>query len=206
MALKNVEVQPLFSVPLFRADISDAISPQQVEFIKSLQMNTNQVNLISENLYIFDLPELKSIKSAIQEALNSYAGQVMGIDQKLSVTQSWSLTNPPGVGMHGHSHSNSLVSGSFYYAPLPEPPARMIFQRHSGYRQIELNPEQGKRNIFNTNMNVVEPKTGEVVMFPSNLTHLVEANGSNEPRHAIAFNSFVRGKIGSFRDVSELNV
>jgi len=206
MALKSVVVQPLFSVPLFRADVSDAITSDQVEFIKNLPMVTNQTNLISENLYIFDLPELKSIKDAIQDALNSYSSQVMGISQKLAVTQSWSLTNPPGVGMHGHSHSNSLVSGSLYFAPLPEPQARMIFQRHNGYRQIELNPEQNKANIFNTNMNVVEPKTGQVVMFPSNLTHMVEPNNSNEPRHAIAFNSFVRGKIGSFRDVSELNV
>lgn len=206
MALANVEVQPLFSVPLFRADISSAISNDQIEFIKNLPMLKNQVNLISENLYIFDLPELKSIKDAVQEALNTYASQVMGISQRLSVTQSWSLMNPPGVGMHGHSHSNSLVSGSLYFAPLPEPQARMIFQRTSGYRQIELNPEQDKRNIFNTTMNVVEPKTGQVVMFPSDLTHMVEPNASNEPRHAIAFNSFVRGKIGSFRDVSELNV
>lgn len=206
MGMKQVEVQPLFSVPLFRADISDAITPSQVEFIKALPMNTNQVNLISDNLYIFDLPELKSIKDAVNEALQTYAQQVMGITHKLAVTQSWSLTNPPGVGMHGHSHSNSLVSGSLYYAPLPEPQARMIFQRHNGYRQIELDPDQDKRNIFNTNMNVVEPKTGHIVMFPSNLTHMVEPNQSQEPRHAIAFNSFVRGKIGSFRDVSELNV
>ena len=206
MALKKIEVQPLFSTPVFRADISDHISPEQIAFIQKLPMNRNQVNQISENLYIFNLPELKSISDAVKEALDTYAREVMGISQKLSVTQSWALTNPPGVGMHAHAHSNSIVSGSLYYAPLPSPPARMIFDRYDGYRQIELVPAQGKRNIFNTPMNVIEPRTGEIVLFPSNLNHMVEQNTSSQPRHAIAFNSFVRGKIGDFRDVSELNV
>lgn len=114
MALTNFEVQPLFAEPFMRVDISHAISPEQERFIKDLKMIQNQTNLISENLYIFDLPELASIKEAVQEALDLYADKVMGIPQRLYVTQSWSLVNRPSIGMHGHSHSNSLVSGSLY--------------------------------------------------------------------------------------------
>ena len=50
-------------------------------------------NLISENLYIFEEPELESIKNAVQEVLDIYAGEVMCISQRLYVTQCWSLTN-----------------------------------------------------------------------------------------------------------------
>lgn len=206
MAIANYEVQALFAEPIFRADISHAISPQQVEYINNVKMVKNQVNLISENLYLFNDPEMKSIADAVQEVLDVYAREVMGIPQQLYVTQSWSLMNEPDVGMHGHSHSNSLISGSLYYTDLPEPVAKMVFDRHKTYQQLELVPEGDKTNIYNAPMNVITPRKGEVLLFPSGLQHFVEPNSSPLPRHSIAFNTFIKGKLGDYRDVSELTL
>lgn len=169
-------------------------------------MVKNQINLISDDLYIFRAPEMKSIASSVQEALDVYARDVMGISQSLYVTQSWTLINPPGIGMHGHSHSNSIVSGSLYYTDLPSPSSRMVFERHSSYQQLELGPEADKSNIYNAVRNAIEPKRGDLILFSSRLSHFVEANNSALPRHAIAFNAFVRGTLGSYRDVSELRL
>jgi uncharacterized protein (TIGR02466 family) len=204
MPIGHHEARPLFVEPYLRVDLGQAITGDQIEFVKSLKMVQNQVNLISENLYIFEEPELKSIKDAVREALQLYAREVMGIPHELYVTQSWSLINQPGVGMHGHTHSNSVVSGSLYFCEMPEPPARMIFDRHRTYQQLELLPQQGKVNLFNTTKNVVEPKQNELILFSSSIHHFVEPNGSTQPRYSIAFNTFVRGKLGSYRDVSEL--
>ena len=202
----DYEVQPLFAEPFLRADIGNAITNEQVEFIKNLKMVHNQQNLISENLYIFEEPELASIKEAVQEVLDIFAKEVMGIPQKLYVTQSWSLVNHPNVGMHGHSHSNSLISGSLYYTDLPAPVSNMIFDRHRTYQQLELTPERDKRNIFNTKMNVVTPQRNDLILFSSGLQHFVETNRSSEPRYSIAFNTFIKGKLGDYRDVSELTL
>lgn len=206
MALAQYELQPLFAEPIFRVDLSHAISDEQVAFIKNLEMVDNRQNLISENLYIFEEPELLSIKQAVQEALDTYARDVMGVPHKLYVTQSWSLINQPNVGMHGHSHSNSLISGSLYYTDMPEPVAGMIFDRHRGYQQLELNPSRERQNIYNTPLNIIKPKKGEVILFSSGLQHFVEPNTSNEPRYSIAFNTFIKGKLGDYRDVSELTL
>jgi len=206
MAIEKYEVQPLFAEPFFRTSIIDAISDEQVEFIQNLTMLQNKANLISENLYLFEEPEMKSIKDAVQEALDFYASEVMGLTQKLYVTQSWSLVNNPNVGMHGHSHSNSLISGSLYFCELPQPVASMIFDRHNSYQLLQLNPEREKQNIYNTPLNIVTPKQGELILFNSGLQHLVETNTSNKPRYSIAFNTFIKGKIGDFRDVSELTL
>jgi uncharacterized protein (TIGR02466 family) len=206
MAITEYDVQPLFAEPFFRTNISDAISDEQIDYLKNLKMRKNKSNLISDNLYIFEEPELKSIKDAVQEALNVYAQEVMGITQTLFVTQSWTLVNNPNVGMHGHSHSNSLISGSLYYCELPQPVASMFFDRHNTYQQLQLNPEQEKQNIFNTPLNVVTPETGEVILFSSGIQHFVEPNTSNQPRYSIAFNTFIKGKLGEFRDVSELTL
>tara|TARA_R110002072_G_scaffold15856_33_gene62901 strand:+ start:7119 stop:7742 length:624 start_codon:yes stop_codon:yes gene_type:complete len=204
MAACEYTVKPLFAEPYFITSIADAISPEQIKFIKGLKMLENQVNMISEELYIFDQPELRSIADAVQASLDTYASEIMGISQELYVTQSWALANPPGVGMHGHAHSNSIVSGSLYYSDLPEPVSNMIFDRHRMYQQLALSPEEGKANIYNTTKNIVQPKKGSLVLFSSSLLHFVEPNQSSETRHSIAFNTFLRGKIGSFRDVSEL--
>ena len=204
MSAISYEVRPLFVEPFFRANIADAITPQQIQFIQKLKMVNNMENLISENLYIFEEPELKSIKDAVQDVLDIYAQEVMCISQKLYVTQSWSLTNNRNVGMHGHSHSNSVLSGSLYYCELPEPTANMIFTRHVSYQQIDLAPDRNKRNVYNTPVHGVTPKQNDVILFSSRLTHMVEPNLSNQPRHAIAFNTFVKGKLGVYRDVSEL--
>lgn len=206
MAITEYDVQPLFAEPFFRTNISDAISDEQIDYLKNLKMRKNKSNLISDNLYIFEEPELKSIKDAVQEALDVYAQEVMGITQTLFVTQSWTLVNNPNVGMHGHSHSNSLISGSLYYCELPQPVASMFFDRHNTYQQLQLNPEQEKQNIFNTPLNFVKPETGEVILFSSGIQHFVEPNTSNQPRYSIAFNTFIKGKLGEFRDVSELTL
>ena len=204
MPVNTYEARPLFAEPVFRANIAGSITPAQIAFIQNLKMVNNMENFISENLYIFEEPELKSIKDAVHEVLEIYAREVMGITQRLYVTQSWSLTNMPGVGMHGHSHSNSILSGSLYYCELPEPVANMIFTRHVTYQQIDLAPDPTKRNPYNAPVNGVVPKQNDVILFSSRLTHLVEPNTSGRPRHAIAFNTFVKGKLGKYRDVSEL--
>ena len=200
------EVQPLFATPFFRADVGHAITRDQIEYIQSLKMVTNRTNLISENLYIFQEPELKPISDAIQEVLDLYAKEIMGISQSLYVTQSWSLINNPGIGMHTHAHSNSVISGSLYYTELPSPPSRMVFDRHTFYQQLQLGPSKEKQNIYNTPVNVIEPKMNEVLLFPSELNHQVEPNQSSQPRHSIAFNCFVKGQLGNYRDVSELKL
>lgn len=203
---RDYTVKPLFAEPHFVTNIADAISPKQIEFIKSIKMIENQMNHISEELYLFNRPELRSIREAVGEALATYAREVMGIAHVLEVTQSWALMNPPGVGMHAHTHSNSLVSGSLYYAPMPNPPGNMVFERTNGYRQIEMEVKADKTNIYNTQRNAVVPKQGDLVLFSSSILHFVETNQSNQNRYSIAFNAFPRGKIGNLRDVSELKL
>ncbi|MBU1757405.1 MAG: hypothetical protein KJ703_10575 [Alphaproteobacteria bacterium] len=205
-AVRDFAVKPLFAEPHFITNIAHAISATQIDFIKSVKMQQNQMNHISEDLYLFERPELASLREAVDTALATFAQEVLGICHELAVTQSWALMNPPGVGMHAHTHSNSLVSGSLYYAPLPDPPGNMVFERTNGYRQIEMAVNQEKTSIYNAQRNAIIPKQGDLVLFSSSILHFVEVNRSDENRHSIAFNAFPRGTIGNYQDVSELKL
>ena len=206
MTQVKYEVSPLFAEPIFRADIGHAISDAQIDYLKNLPMIQNRTNFISDNLYIFNEPEMASIKHAVHEVLDVYAREVMGISQKLYVTQSWTLKNQQNIGMHGHTHSNSLISGSLYFCDLPPEGGRMIFDRNRTYQQLQLPPEDGKQNLYNAPMNVITPKKNEILLFSSSLQHLVESNMSAQTRYSIAFNTFLKGTIGNYRDVSVLEL
>ncbi len=206
MPVASHEVYPMFVEPYFRANIAGTVTPQQIAYIKNLKMVNNPENMISENLYIFEEPELKSIKDAVQEVLDIYARDVLCIPQQIYVTQSWSLVCKPNAGMHGHSHSNSILSGSLYYCELPDPPSSMVFTRHTSYQQIDLPPDPNKRNIYNSPINRITPRQDDILLFSSRLTHLVEQNTSGQPRYSIAFNTFVKGRVGDYRAVTELKL
>ena len=206
MASTSHQVIALFAEPLFKANIASAISAEQIDFIKKLKMRDNIENLISENKYIFEEPQLKSIKDAVQEVLDIYAAQVMCIPQRLYVTQSWSLINKSNAGMHGHAHSNSIISGSLYYCELPQPAAAMTFVRQTSYQQIDLRPPPDKRNVYNTPITSVTPAQNEILLFPSSLTHNVDSNVTGQTRYSIAFNTFVKGQLGDYRAVTELKL
>jgi uncharacterized protein (TIGR02466 family) len=206
MATIEYEVHPLFAVPYFMADIGSAISDTQIDYIKNLKVIRDHDNMISENLYILQDSKLANINTAVQDVLDVYANEVMGIKQKLYVTQSWSLINSPNARMQGHPRSNSIISGWMYYCGLPDPVSNVVFERHNSYQQLELIPQVEKRNVYNTLANSVTPEKNKIILFPSGLQHRVEVNKTGEPRYSIAFNCFIKGRLGNYRDVSELSL
>lgn len=206
MPTSEYELKALFAEPIFRISIADAITREQVDYVKNLKMVDNESNQISENTYIFNEPQLTPIAKAVHDVLDFYSKEVMGIPQKLYVTQSWSLINNSKVGMHAHAHSNSVISGSLYFCELPDPPSRMIFHRHKCHRQIDLQPTAGPKTVYNAHSNGITPAQGELILFSSELTHMVEPNASSKSRYSIAFNTFVKGRLGGYRNISELHL
>jgi ectoine hydroxylase-related dioxygenase (phytanoyl-CoA dioxygenase family) len=200
------EVRPLFAEPLFRATISGAFSAEQIAWLQGLEMVHHSGNYISNNLYVLEQPEMRSAKAAIQEVLDLYARDVMCIPQRLHVTQSWALMQNPNASMQGHSYPNSVLSGLVYYDVLQAPGPNVLFSRHDTYQQIELVPDSDKRNVFNVPTTRVALKQNDVMLFSSRLTHLVEANRTGQVRCSLAFNTFVKGKLGSYREMSELTL
>src|SRR5690606_2821148 len=57
-------------------------------------------------------------------------------------------------------------------------------------------------NIYNCKSWGYTPKTNDVCLFPSVVTHSVDPNESSEDRWCLAFNVFVRGDIGVLHKIS----
>ena len=49
-------------------------------------------------------------------------------------------------------------------------------------------------------------KTGDIVLFPSSLTHMVETKEGDNTRVSLAFNVFIKGTIGNNKQLTELKL
>lgn len=190
-------ILPLFSVPVCRVNLGEP-SPEQLEKIQhqTWVLNRSQTHN-SENLHVLEtLPELHN---QITQHLNQLV-QVLGFDSTATpfhITTSWVNRANPGAGADAHHHSNSMISGVYY----PEDcggTAPIRFHRAEHYHNLWsdlINLPEQTHTLHNTRQIVVSPSAGDLIMWPSHLSHSVDSNLGTQPRYSVAFNSFVRGVL-----------
>ena len=165
-----------------------------------IQHHNGTTNRQSEDTFLLDKPELANIRAFIEAKLHKFVTEIMASTDKLVITQSWLNKNKKGESHHEHVHPNSMVSGVWYpqiHEQLPP-----IQFRSRGQRDISLQTE--KYNTFNSATFMLPMKRGELILFPSNLTHSVPVNNSEEERISLSFNSWPKGNMGDERSLTYL--
>ncbi len=177
------ELMQLFPTPVM-------ICPYPVDYTRELEWINNQecrkenqggdggsgqkihYNRQSEDTFVLDRPELANVKAFIEAKLHQYVTQIYASTDKLVITQSWLNKSKKGESHHEHVHPNSMVSGVWYPAIHEQLPP--IQFRNKGQRDISLQTE--KFNTFNSATFMLPMKRGELILFPSNLSHSVPTN------------------------------
>jgi uncharacterized protein (TIGR02466 family) len=148
---------------------------------------------------LLDQPQFANLKKQIQEKVDEYVYEVLGVTrkQKWLITTSW-LNKAPTGGYHpSHWHSNSLISGVYYLKTNPTSGA-ICFHKERSHNNIWRDTfciDFEKTNEYNTDC-AISPKPNDLLLFPSILNHSVLDNLSQEDRYSLAFNVFPRGIIG----------
>ena len=103
-----------------------------------------------------------------------------------------------------HNHANSYVSGVFYVAADDKVDNIIFHKPGAGPQRIKL--EGTKYNTFNSYTWWYTVKTGDLILFPSHLTHGVDMKKKEETdtRIALSFNVFFKGTIGNKLQLTEL--
>ena len=201
------ELLQLFPIPVM-------ICPYPVDYTKELDWIRNQetrkenrgentnihYNRQSEDTFVLDKPELANIRAFIEAKLHKFVTEIMASTDKLVITQSWLNKNKKGESHQEHVHPNSMVSGVWYpqiHESLPP-----IQFRHRNQRDISLQTE--KYNTFNSATFMLPMKRGELILFPSNLTHSVPVNNTEEERISLSFNSWPKGNMGDIKSLTYL--
>jgi len=196
-------VIPLFSTPVFKVKEKFVMTNDLKNTLKKVKMIDNTFNLMSEDQNILlNNKNFKSLKNYIKKWLDFYTKEILKIkDINFYITQSWLNKTRKDEQHHKHRHTNSLISGVFHFE---DNKSDIVFHRSNDIFNLEFN--YNEYNLYNSGTYKFATESNTLILFPSGLFHSVESNISNEDRHSLSFNTFVKGEIGKYNELNILNI
>jgi uncharacterized protein (TIGR02466 family) len=198
-------INSIFPTPIYMSKLDRKLTPLELKFIDKNKktFTKNEGNITSNNNYILNEKPFLNIKKELDLRVKDYFEKVISSTDTVIpyITQSWLNYTETNQYHHKHKHPNSLVSGVFYIN-CHEELDKIKFFRDDDYKMIK--PETKDWNLWNSETWWFPVKTGDIIMFPSSLTHMVETKEGNNTRISLAFNVFIKGTIGSNKNLTEL--
>jgi uncharacterized protein (TIGR02466 family) len=194
----------LFPTAVGKFSLGRPFTEKELLFIRGQATRANMGNTTSIDNDLFRSQELRDLAGFCHESVNSYLREIYAPKHPVSLefTQSWANYTAPGQYHHKHEHPNSFVSGVLYIAA--DPAKDKIHFYKGGYQQIKLPTENF--NLFNSESWWFEVAPGDLMLFPSSLTHMVETVQTDQTRISISFNTFPKGYIGEDVDLTGLHL
>jgi uncharacterized protein (TIGR02466 family) len=200
-------IHGLFPTPVMFGEMGRAYTKEELAFFKQQQSKTvkNNGNVNTSDTYILNQPVMADIKKVLDEYVTEYYTNIMCVKDKVKpyITQSWINYTKPGEYHHRHAHPNSLVSGVLYLDSNKDKD-KIMFYSSDAYKRIK--PDIATWNLYNSESWWFPVGTGDLVMFPSELQHMVEQKQGKNLRTSLAFNTFIRGDIGNNEELTEIKL
>lgn len=204
--MKELATHGIFPTPIYFSELERDFTKKELKFFEKNKSTTyaNEGNTTSDDNYILNNSELEELKSEVMVAVQKYIDNVLSFKPTVTpyITQSWLNFTEVGQYHHKHAHPNSIVSGVIYVNADEE--NDKIYFYNDSYKQIK--PEINEWNLFNSESWYFTVKTGQVILFPSHLTHMVQTKAGDNTRISLAFNVFLKGNIGINKDLTELKL
>jgi len=200
----EANINGIFPTPIYISKLNRKLTPLELKFVDKHKKYSykNEGNITTNNNYILNEKPFANIKKELDLKVQDYFYKVISPANKITpyITQSWLNYTEKNQYHHKHAHSNSLVSGVFYINCHKEHDKIKFF--NDTYKTIKL--EVKDWNLWNSESWWFPVKTGDVILFPSSLTHMVETKQGDNTRISLAFNVFIKGTVGNNKNLTEL--
>ena len=197
-------INSIFPTPIYISKLKRELTNKELSFIDKTKLDVykNEGNTTSNDNYILNQKAFKNLKEDLDIIVQDYFQKVVSPTDAITpyITQSWLNYTETNQYHHKHQHPNSLVSGVFYINCDDKFDKIKFFK--DGYKTIK--PEIKDWNIWNSETWWFSVKTGDVILFPSSLTHMVETKEGDNTRISLAFNVFIKGTVGNNKNLTEL--
>ena len=137
--------------------------------------------------YVVHKKPLKKLKDFFTEALNDYTKNVLYSDEKLIIINSWISKSEQGDLTEPHTHL-SIINGVFYFN-VPDDETPLIFDTYNCLKE--------RYDIVN------KVKTGDLILFPNELSHWVPVNPNKEDRYCLAFSTLAEEEYNRMKEILE---
>lgn len=203
------EIIGLFSQPLLKTNLPDKFSSittwlnnQEINFSENPEFGS-----VSSNTQILNSPECFELSNYILSLAFKFADEYLNLDHPgYKFTTSWISIKDSNDSHAPHIHSNSIISGVFYYGDYENNTPGITFVQPSipsGEYKLEPryknneNPKHKKHNF--------PAHAGILYMFPSYIPHSVSKNETSSPRKSVAFNIVPTDGLGDSKILNILN-
>jgi uncharacterized protein (TIGR02466 family) len=197
-------INGIFPTPIYISKLDRELTTLELKFVDKNKKDfyKNDGNIRSKNNYILNEKPFINIKKELDLRVQDYFDKVISPNKNITpyITQSWLNYTETNQYHHKHAHPNSLVSGVFYINCHEEHDKIKFF--NDNYKTIKL--EVKDWNLYNSETWWFAVKTGDVILFPSSLTHMVETKEGDNTRISLAFNVFIKGTVGNNKQLTEL--
>ena len=202
----EANINGIFPTPIYISKLDRELTPLELKFVDKNKKDfyKNDGNITSNNNYILNEKTFANIKKELDLRVQDYFNKVISPANNITpyITQSWLNYTETNQYHHKHAHPNSLVSGVFYINCHEEHDKIKFF--NDNYKTIKL--EVKDWNIWNSESWWFSVKTGDIILFPSSLTHMVETKQGDNTRISLAFNVFIKGTVGNNKNLTELHL
>jgi len=203
---------PMFSKPLY-SKILDIDTKKIVSMLEEYDFRTggNEYTLsegidytisITKNLYVLDDKRFKFLKDKIMEEFYKFSRGEMKYPNKFETTTSWFTKSTKNHSGQSHNHNNCMISG-ILYLQTNENSGNIVFENFSNKRyKLEIDDY----NLYNSTECEIRPVDGLLLMFPSEVHHMIQENKSDTTRYSLAFNLTPIGLIGNTKSDSHMTI
>jgi len=203
----QLNVFELFPTPVLKFNIGRNFTKEEVDYIVKKEAEVAQPpfllfigNNTTVNKKILEHPEMIHLKAIVESCLKEWCDKVYnpmyGDKFRLKITQSWLNYTKPGEQHKLHYHPNSIVSGVIYISANIENDMISFLSD----RKMTSFIEPLGLNKFNSVTVNIHVNQGDIILFPSDLSHSVPVNNENYTRVSLAFNSYFEGILGDSDD------
>jgi len=198
-----MHINSLFPIAVAKFELGREFTSDEIAFIDSQPVHKNTGNTTSNDRYVLQHWTMAKLREFVEACTTQYLKSIYTPKQDVSlrVTQSWLNYTKPGEFHHKHSHPNSFVSGVLYVR-ADKAKDKIHFYKDA-YQQIKL--PTSTYNPYNSDSWWFEVGAGDLMLFPSSLTHMVETVQGDD-RVSLAFNTFPVGYVGGEEELTALHL
>jgi len=192
--MKPGYVLPIFPTVITVSNIARDFTQAEIDYMMTFKDKVRDNGSNTEDIYILEQPPLFDIKQLCQNALQDYLTQIYNPinpgDIYMKITHSWLNFSKKDQFHYKHTHHNSVLCGVLYIDAVED---TIVFTKMDSGENWQVQPKED--TPFNMVDVPIKVNTGDLVIFPSNLSHSVPTI-QREGRLSLAFNSFFNGNIG----------
>jgi uncharacterized protein (TIGR02466 family) len=210
----NIDLIQVNATPIMKFLFDPLCTKEDITLLMSQNFVNpfNSENDWSESKQLLLNPGFSELKEKFDSCIREYVN-VLGVDQKFKMTNSWVTKNDPGHQHRRHYHPNVMIAATGYFVPTEykndfqiAPVTFDCYGLSRTFRDFNFDMTIKNDNLLNAKRFTVEPKNNELLVFPGYMYHWPEKNPSNKPRYCIAANYFIEDSMGHDDNYNYINI